>query len=524
MRHTQHKYNFQSTHSFDQGLLNFHFLISLPSSTPLRGLADAQIWMPVPYLPEELLQLILWHLKLPLGSDAKYRRQHELLRHTLVSCMLASRAFHRLAEPVLYHTITSDRLIAALQYATFKRRKRIQEQVRELYATDYESHVSTWNGVRPSLHGILSQAATSREWPARFGRVEIERHRNWNMTGRRRRQYSFPDLFRFPIATLQVKLCTRLQVLVLSNGYHARIMLPSSFLRACAVLTSGSTQNVCIYLANLRRFVIEPQFPDTHLDDDLDLHSDDWFLHLARLPCIQSISVPMIMEQALVSSQEQSSNLKRLALTNEALTPRLLKAILKTFPNLKELSVTWPVDGRNLTATIDVWPQLGYILCQHGPLLRKVYFDTARLPAGLTPRGAPIDLALHRNLRSLTLPIEAVLTEPAGRYLVPIGEGENELPITNEAYEGMNTPTRPLDDLLPSTSQHLTIMDDWNLWADAYRLDIQLRGLMVSPTFSELRSIRVRRRRCFAHLRSLDWCDRSSNRFWQVAKRVRSTR
>ena len=87
--------------------------------------------------------------------------------------------------------------------------------------------------------------------------------------------------------------------------------------------------------------------------------SDGWFLLLARLPRMQNISVPTITEQAAVlppqeqapqqeqaSQQEQPLDLTSLALTSQPMTPGLLEAILKAFPTLKELSVTWPEKGK----------------------------------------------------------------------------------------------------------------------------------------------------------------------------------
>jgi hypothetical protein len=70
------------------------------------------------HLREEVLQLIMWHLKpdfdfsidLPEGD-----REHKILRETLASCMFKSKTLRRLAEPVFYHTFTSDWLITALK-------------------------------------------------------------------------------------------------------------------------------------------------------------------------------------------------------------------------------------------------------------------------------------------------------------------------------------------------------------------------------------------------------------------------
>lgn len=74
---------------------------------------------------------------------------------------------------------------------------------------------------------------------------------------------------------------------------------------------------------------------------------------------MQNISGPTITEQAVVlppqeqapqqeqaSPQEQPLDLTSLALTSQPMTPGLLEAILKAFPTLGELSVTWPEKGK----------------------------------------------------------------------------------------------------------------------------------------------------------------------------------
>jgi hypothetical protein len=75
-----------------------------PPRSPRGAMSDQQ-------LPEEVLQLIMWHLKpafdfsidLPDGQS-----ENEILRETLESCVLASETLRKLIEPVFYHTCTSD--------------------------------------------------------------------------------------------------------------------------------------------------------------------------------------------------------------------------------------------------------------------------------------------------------------------------------------------------------------------------------------------------------------------------------
>jgi len=85
------------------------------------------------YMPEELLLLILNYLKPSLGPGSGFRREEALLQDTLYSWMRASKTLYRLAEPVLYHTITSGKLSRALEHVTPTQRNRRTGLVRELY-------------------------------------------------------------------------------------------------------------------------------------------------------------------------------------------------------------------------------------------------------------------------------------------------------------------------------------------------------------------------------------------------------
>ena len=457
-----------------------------------------------------------------LGPEYSFRRENTLLRRSLVSCMRVTEPLYRLAEPVLYNTVTSDRLVAILCYSVGERHDRIAGEVRELYACYHESHASI-----PISSPVGMISVRPEESPAQPEDIRLRFHGkwSWSIADRRTLQSRFPVLNSLPVARLQVEMCPNLGVLVLSSGCFAQLVLPPSFLRDCITHNPSWPRGPHTPLANLCRFEI-----DAHAfhRDYIDLHSDDWFLLLAQLPRLESISVPKIMEQAFASTQEQEQTpiLKSLALTSQTPTPGLLEAIFRAFPFLETLSVTWPDFEIDPIATTDIWPQLGHALSNHGQSLRKIHFESLHSPVDQSPRGSPVDLAPLRGLRSLALPIEAILTEPAGHYLVPAETSDigYYLTGTHAAGDGANTLTIPLYHILPPNLRHLTITDDWNLWADAYRLDNQLRGLMADPTFLELRSVRLRRRRPFIHFGGLDWFDHTPNQFWQVVKRTRSTR
>ena len=439
--------------------------------------------MSIRNLPEELQLHILENLKPSLDPECGFQREHAPLRTGLVSWMCINPDFYRLAEPLLYHTVTSRQLHSAMGNAglTPTRRNQMARLVRVLYV-DFE------------------QSRTIARLPG------------------------LPNL---PIARLQVSMCTNLQLLVLAISAYPRRVLPAKLLQGRDTLIPGLS-NPNARLANLCRFEIRPI---EYLRDDLDLDSDGWFLLLAKLPQMKNISVPTITERAFAppraqsstqeqtSPQEQAPNLTSLALTSQPLTPGLLEAILQAFPTLEELIVTWPTKGDIPPIAADIWHQLGQVLREHGISLRKIHFQCKR-----TPRGSLINIASLRNLQSLALPIEAVISEPAGRYraTTTTGDAGHELFGPHGPGEGVNTFTIPLSYLLPTNLRSLTITDDWNLWADVARLDSQLRDLMSHPVFSELRAIRLRRKRPFVQFRDLGWFGHWPERFWLVMKRPRS--
>ena len=400
--------------------------------------------------------------------------------------MRVSSQIYRLADPMLHHTVTSGQLNRAMQNPVLRPARRDQKTalVRVLHANHKES------------------------------RTMVRR----------------PGLSKSPITQLQVELCTNLQALVLSISTYPRRVLPPKLLRDYDTLAPRWPISSDSPLANLCSFEIGAI---EYLRDDLDLESNDWFLLLASLPRMKTISVPTITEQAFPSPQEQATpqeqaalqeqllNLKSLALTSQPLTPGLLEAVLKTFPLLEELSVTWPEKGNTWPTVADIWPQLGQALCEHGTSLHKIHFACKR-----KTRGSLINLSSLHNLKSLALPIDALISEPAGRYRVLTATGDDgpELFWPLGPGEGADTFTIPLNYLLPPDLGDLTITDHWEWWADAYRLDNQLRDLMANPTFSELHSIRLRRSRPFVLFGGMGWSGHWPDRDWQVLERTRSTK
>jgi hypothetical protein len=323
---------------------------------------------------------------------------------------------------------------------------------------------------------------------------------------------------RIPAAALEFMMCTRLQELVLADGAHALHVLPSHFLRTCAALAASSSKKTTVPLVALRRFTLELRYSDKKLDDAMHLDRNEGIWDLARLPRIESICVPRILNHSFTILRPQTSNLKALTLTSMTMFPEKLRTILTMCPVLEVLRATWSSDENYLFVNEYMWAQIGAALCNFGKSLRKIHFDAAQSPLASTPRHGLVDLTSLSHLRSLALPIEAVLSAPVGPYRI----SANGQAITPQrAGKGLESPTAPLNLILPSSLRHLRIMDDWNLVVDAIRLDEQLHTLTLDPSFSKLRPVRVRRRRPFTtHIRNDDWHDQEYPQFWQVMKRA----
>lgn len=158
-----------------------------------------------------------------------------------------------------------------------------------------------------------------------------------------------------------------------------------------------------------------------------------------------------------------------------------------------------------------------------------------------------MDVSSLNFLRSIALPIEAILAKPLGTYSVPVdcvpdmsayvgyhidneeecdeemddSKLEEELFAKHKAGQGLKSPTIPLAQLLPPGLRYLRVFDDWALWVDTIRLDKELRDLMTDPQFIELRCIRVRRQRPLTrHVKIVGWREEMDARNWHVLRSV----
>jgi hypothetical protein len=165
---------------------------------------------------------------------------------------------------------------------------------------------------------------------------------------------------------------------------------------------------------------------------------------------------------------------------------------------------------------------------KHGSKLQKLSLDNPVVDFFTgNPSTTAMDLASLSHLRSLTLPLEALLSGPAGEYSVPATDVASHDDDDDDEFSGshapghcVNTPTASLRQLLPHSLQRLRIIDDWHLWADAIRLDMELRNLILDTRFFEPRSIRVRRKLPWSkHVKDLGWQEFRHGPYWNVLLR-----
>lgn len=88
------------------------------------------------YIPEELLESILWELKPSIGLHIRVRDYNGVLYQTLNSCLRASKKLYRL-QSQFFHTINTDSLFTIARHLALN--PKIAYQVRELSVNERDS-------------------------------------------------------------------------------------------------------------------------------------------------------------------------------------------------------------------------------------------------------------------------------------------------------------------------------------------------------------------------------------------------
>ncbi|KAM0712515.1 hypothetical protein Q7P37_011612 [Cladosporium fusiforme] len=458
--------------------------------------------MAIPTLPEELLQQIFWNLRLRLPPNELQRTENDRRKSTLHSCLLANRCFHRLALPVLYHSIE------VLDINAFDR---CHAQRPDLL------HLTRGLFVFESRYTAINDPITRSDDdpPEIISGVSVVT--------------LFPRLERLIVQSTQ-------------KYWH----LTQSLLQ-CVKGGESRLANEAVPLSKLREFVVEPY--DDWLQGDRPsgrVSIIQWAEMLSLMPQVTAFSgIIITFSRKFAMPREFPASipthfLKRLAFTSSGFDTHRLGHIISASPALEHLDIEINKDSVGQVEW-DIFDKMLSPLCMSLRSL-KLNVKEARLGASAAEHPSLIDLRSFSGLRTLTLPIEGILTEPQ-EYVVPDPDhedgysqhatayadddeilsefdSEDEFIETHKLCEGVNTPTIPITHILPSSIRRLRIIDDWNLWADTVRLDMQLRDLMTLPEFGELRFIAVRRPLSFTkHVRVEGWQIDESDPFWKVLRR-----
>lgn len=451
------------------------------------------------YIPEELLQNIMWELKPSVGSHLKVRDDNSVLYQTLNSCLRASRTLYGLAEPVLYHTINTDNLLTVARHLALK--PSLADQVRELSVNERDSH---------EFVQVMGDT-DDQQWP-HYLRDRLSAHRSClykpNLEDSSKHGYSLA------IATFGLIVCTKIHTLVLDSVSSAPQALTAALLGECLALGRARPNDPQVPLGGLREFRIESPTTLSGPEHDfpagtLGVKALYWFSRLVQLPQIVSVKMGAL-PLCNLCPQTHTSRLQSLTFVDvdAQRLAHTLGDILRACPMLKSLDVSW-----QLRYSFHPCLQWAAAVSRHGPNLRKLKLSnsgTCQPPPYFRP-STLVNLASLHHLRSLTLPLEAILSESMGVYSDATYEAVHSGENSEDGYGhapgvGVNTFTTPLHQLLPCSLRHLRIIDDLNLWADAVRLDKELRNLVLHPHFSKLRSIRVRRKIPWSkHVKVLGW-------------------
>jgi hypothetical protein len=470
-------------------------------------------------LPEELLQQIMWCLKLDVYS-ANSVDDSLAKRTTLLSCMTANRILYRLAELVLYHSINQHELTRLVQ--CFIRRPRLAGYVRELRDRETESHKRSTGG--------MSDIDAWRE--ENFGINEL-----WG------RPHVIPPI------RLMLHMCTRLETLILERNDSDLTFPDGDYLTGCTELNLKSQASLETPLGTLRTFVMQL---GSRYQDHTSEFDDSWLPGLMFLPNIERIQIAELKIYDF-ELPDSTSNLRSLTIgssTRDGIgtgysyqfpVSIILERLLVKCPLLQHLDLTFHSDPNQGD---DYWDLPGYMLSNHGSSLRALHLRNpyeARKPAN---KGKPMNLATMTNLQILTLPVDAILSsrcssrstsasvperQPGridGEYASSlIDDNSRDNDARSGDMPGLDEGSDPvsvfLTDVLPPNLTRLTIIDRMSLSIIVARLDWELGRVMLSPRFGRLEVIRLQRDQALTeHIMASDWAVQRQDGCWEVSRRT----
>ena len=470
-------------------------------------------------LPEELLQQIMWGLKLDVYSNTP-ADDKLATRKTLLSCMLANSTLHRLAEPVLYHSISQHELTKLVQ--CFIRRPKLVSLVRALRDCENDTH--------GRLTGGLCDIDAWRE-------ENIDICELWG------RPYEIPAI------GFVLLMCTRLEILVLEKNACDQTFPSGDFLEECTALHQRAHIGLSTPLAALRTLIMQPgpMYCFSMFETD-----DRWLPGLVSLPNIERIEVAELgMYDFEIPSSAGISTLRSLTIgypttagfgySGQMALSMVLERLLVNCPALQYLDIAFETDPNEGD---DWWDAIGSMLSNHASSLRTLHLHN---PYGVVmppEDGAPINLAAMTQLRTLTLPGDAILPSPYNKYGISASLGEQRIdgshletvsshlndvsrddgsqhPCMHGPEKGFDHASVSLTDFLPPYLTQLAIVDNTTLPSNVAKLDFELRKIMISPNFKDLETIRIWRDQApTKHIMEVDWEIQREDRCWAVSRSV----
>jgi hypothetical protein len=470
-------------------------------------------------LPEELLQQILWCLKIDVYSQDS-ADDNLAARMTLLSCMVANSTLHRLAEPVLYHSIQQRQLTRLVQ--RFVRRPGLASLVRELRDSEAESH----------------ERSTER-----LPDIQAWTEENIELCGFWGRPYEMPTIGLISL------MCTRLETFVLERNDSDSTFPCGEFLAECTEWYQKSQNGIETPLGALRTFVMQP---GPRYQDHISEFDDSWLPGLMFLPNIERIEIAELKIYDF-ELPDSTSNLRSLTIgspmTNGIGTGYpyqfpvsiVLERLLVKCPLLHYMDLTFHSDPGEED---DYWDSPGYVLSNYGSSLRALHLHNpygVRMP---DHEGKPIDLVTMTNLRTLTLPVNAILpsrssprstsiSDPERQPNLIVGEYASSLIHDNSrdnedrpggiqgAEEGCGPAFVALMDIMPPNLAQLTIVDKTCHPHDVARLDWDLWKMIISPHFESLRAVRLQRDQTTnEQMNGPRWEVQRQAGCWKVSRRI----
>ena len=198
----------------------------------------------------------------------------------------------------------------------------------------------------------------------------------------------------------------------------------------------------------------------------------------------------------------------------------VLERFLVRSSALQHLDVTFTSDPNEGD---DNWDTISDVLNNHARSLRSLHLRNPYEVVKPAVDGGPINLAAMTNLRTLTLPGDAILPT---RY-VPHRVSTTAAEFSTFNLEPRLTDTSrddervPLTDTLPPNLTQLDVVDHRTDPSKIARLDSELRELMSSPRFEDLEIIRFWRVREPKNLVvSIDRKAQREQGCWEVSRRI----